>query len=542
MSRRNRDYDPFAVFDLETDPFQYGRVPAPFAIGFLGPSGYCSFWGDDCLDRFLVFLAAQPALILYAHNGGRFDFLFFLEHLRGDPRVINGRVVEARLLHHTLRDSFAILPVPLGSTGEKEAIDYALMERDARDRVAARRTIERYLMADCRALHHLVSQFRARFGDRLTAAGTAIRELERFSPIPRGTEAHDECFRRFYLGGRVECFAKGIHTATRQRPFRVFDINSMYPYVMRNHEHPASFTYRCTSTLKLEDPHLAFAIVDGTSHGVLPLREGDAVSFPHRRAIFHASVHELRAGVDTGTLAIHGTIAAYYCDAMQRFEGFVDHWCAEKEAATRAGDVAGRIFSKIILNSAYGKMGTNPREFFDYRFRHPDTEDPPPQHQGWKHYADVAQVEVWRRPSVTNARGFYDVAVAASITGAARAVLWRSIVGAERVMYCDTDSIICEALAPQADLDPARLGAWKEEARGTRIAIAGKKTYALEGTVTDENGRKRRGIVKKACKGVDLDGLQIFTIATGNTVDFYRDAPTMSVRGNSFTHRRVRMT
>ena len=37
-----------AVIDFETDPFEHGIVPRPFAAGFYDGSRYLQFWGDDC--------------------------------------------------------------------------------------------------------------------------------------------------------------------------------------------------------------------------------------------------------------------------------------------------------------------------------------------------------------------------------------------------------------------------------------------------------------------------------------------------------------
>ena len=40
-----------AVIDLETDPFQHGRLPKPFLSGFDNGESVVEFWGDDCILR-----------------------------------------------------------------------------------------------------------------------------------------------------------------------------------------------------------------------------------------------------------------------------------------------------------------------------------------------------------------------------------------------------------------------------------------------------------------------------------------------------------
>jgi hypothetical protein len=139
---------------------------------------------------------------------------------------------------------------------------------------------------------------------------------------------------------------------------------------------------------------------------------------------------------------------------------------------------------------------------------------------------------LWRQKSEDDRR--YNVATGASITGAARAVLMRGLAGAKRAVYCDTDSIICESLTGVA-MDDKRIGAWKLEKSGTKIAIAGKKMYALY------DGRK---VVKIASKGVTVTGAQICDAARGKTIITVRDAPTynMTHRSVRFIKRKVRAT
>ena len=66
-----------AVIDFETDPFLYDRVPEPFSAGFYDGETYIDFWGDDCADQLICYLESRKDnLIIYAHNGGKFDFYY----------------------------------------------------------------------------------------------------------------------------------------------------------------------------------------------------------------------------------------------------------------------------------------------------------------------------------------------------------------------------------------------------------------------------------------------------------------------------------
>jgi hypothetical protein len=62
---------------------------------------------------------------------------------------------------------------------------------------------------------------------------------------------------------------------------------------------------------------------------------------------------------------------------------------------------------------------------------------------GWTQHSKNGDFCIWERPSPRRG-GFYNIATAASITGAARANLLRNLSLSDRPIYCDTDSIICE--------------------------------------------------------------------------------------------------
>ncbi len=92
--------------------------------------------------------------------------------------------------------------------------------------------------------------------------------------------------------------------------------------------------------------------------------------------------------------------------------------------------------------------------------------------------------------------------------------------------------MICEDF--QGDIDPNRLGAWKLEAEANRVAIAGRKMYALF---------KDGATVKQASKGVRLPASDIESVAAGGEVVTRNQAPTFSLRKKThFISRTVRRT
>jgi hypothetical protein len=167
-----------ATADCETNPFKQGREVYPFVWGFYNGSVYSDFWGPDCTERFIAHINEIPIpMIIYAHNGGKFDWLFIARHFRGSMRVIGSRIVQARIGIHEFRDSFANLPVPLRDFGNKQEVDYAIMEPGVRDKPGNRTLISSYLQQDCIGLYDGITAYRTVFGNSLTMASAAMKKL-----------------------------------------------------------------------------------------------------------------------------------------------------------------------------------------------------------------------------------------------------------------------------------------------------------------------------------------------------------------------------
>jgi len=516
-----------AVFDAETDPFLHGRTPKPFCFGFFDGENFRVFWGADCVEKLLAFLAEQPPLILYAHNGGKFDFFFLLQYLGNPVRVINGRIVEARLGRHILRDSYAILPIPLAAFA-KDEIDYSRFESDVRD--LHRAEIVNYLRTDCVKLFELVKGFRDRFDDHLTIGGCALKKLRELHPVESLNANHDAKYRPFYFGGRVQCFQRGILPG----PWQVFDVNSMYPHVMSGVNHPCGAAY---STFGGKDffrfvigrsrPY--FIEFEGLSLGAVPWRDLDTgkLEFPREENRYVCTSHEFEAGVQLGLISRVKVIAAHVCESTVRFDKYVMQYMADKIRAKEAGDKAAEIFAKLLLNSAYGKFGQNPENYRDYFIRRAGEDMP--EGDEWRVHTDAESVQIYERDSQRHI--YHDVAIAASITGASRAMLLRALHSAQDVIYCDTDSVICRGPG-NLEINPTKLGAWKREASAAEAVIIGRKLYGLF------NGDD---CVKMATKGFSLGNpKKLFDCWRGAEILFENPAPNFKLDGTArFTSRRI---
>lgn len=534
MSRKSRARKLLTV-DCETDPFLYGRVPLPFIWDVYDIEAKKHFTfrhTSDCLH----FLVRQHA-VCYAHNGGKFDYLMpgFLNELKaGDSiLVINGRLAKFKMGECEFRDSINILPIALAEY-QKEVIDYKKFERNVREKHIEE--ITAYLHKDTEYLAEIVSKFREEYGDGITLAGSALKFWKnRFNAeVPRSNKAFYDRISPYYYGGRCECF----HVGMVEGEFGMADINSAYPYAML-HEHPISTVDHHVKPKK-NDPIIpqSFYRLDATSKGAFPLREhGGGLRFPIGRDIYCVSGWELLAGIDTGTVNVHEIHERIDFSETCNFKTYINHFYEMKKASEKNSPAY--IFSKLFMNSLYGKMAADPSEYKNYTLCEPDSvflcekcgttyengECPDCGFCGGNFAGDLGKLSILATDLPEEQQHYYNVATGASITGFVRAFLWRKICAIRKkggiVLYADTDSIAYQGDGGfQFD---SELGGWgdecKKHGRFVKGGIAGKKLYAF---------RHADGEDKISCKGVDLTANQVWDICNGKTVEYLRDAPSLS--------------
>lgn len=441
-------------------------------------------------------------------------------------RIINGRIVQCWLGKHELRDSYAILPIALAQY-KKDDIDMNKLRAECRE--LHKVEIVSYLRGDCVYLYELVTGFRDEFGDFLTIGSAAMNQLRQFHPFETGTKYLDEKFRKtFFYGGRVQCFKSGVI----HMPFEINDVNSMYPDVMKNFRHPIGNAYYVNDRV---DKKTQFVVAEGNQtgpYGAFPMRnKKGGIDFTCEYGTFACTIHEWNQALEFGWFKPRRILKTYGFDESICFDGFVDHFYSLRMKAKRNDDLIHLIFYKLILNSAYGKFAQNPDNFCDFAITHFERMPEP-----WKeHYIhNEGAYVIWKKP--VQRYSYYNVAVGASITGAARSVLMRALYYSDSPVYCDTDSVIARKLRGGNGIrfHDYDLGAWKVEGRGDRIAIAGKKLYAcFDGSEC----------IKKATKGARIPEDEIVKVAMGGTAIYQKAAPTFKLDGRvTWIERKVKKT
>lgn len=565
MARKRKDDRAFWVADAETDPFKYKRVPKPFVWGVYTGAGFHHFFDTN---EFIAFIRDQD-VIVYFHNGGKFDLHLILEHcnINEEIKVINGRIAIAHIGKCEIRDSYLLFPAPLKDFGAKLDIDYDKLEAKVRHKHMPE--IVTYLKADCVELWNALFEHEREYGRHLTQAGASMAQWLKIGEIaaPETDRAFFTRFSMFYHGGRVQCFQKGYIKG----PVKVWDIRSAYPWAMLS-EHPYDPTCVALASVAPQDVRPQDLVkVACISTGALPFRDERGVTtFPrdNLKRVFHVTGHEVIAGLETQTIRDVEILTCWRFFGLRHFQPYINHFYEGRkidrrnaakaretgdEYMARLWDVRS-FFKKRYMTGLYGKFGANPQNYGNYflvpwddklRYHAGDENVSPPIPPGdlydgrrdYRFNGKLGPYAVLRDDLDPWQEHFINVATAASITGQVRAHLWRAINASDDPMYCDTDCVHARA-APDLPIGE-ELGEWNLEGTASDCYYAGKKLYYLKGRF--EKGKRS----KMASKGVRPDPKKIKAVALGGVVTVRSDAPTFTLKGERavyFQERKIRMT
>lgn len=474
---------------------------------------------------------------IWAHNGLGWDWKGFLEWYRdcgethqltelpangikielGDE--IEGEFKSAKRLSIQLVDSIKVLKGSLESLSQKflgrgkvdtgKVRPYELWEND-------RETYWKYLRGDTENLLEILESALRIVNDRIcslptfkaTLASTALAIFTKgFNSIKIHGPHHDpflESFmRKGYRGGRVEAFQPGIH-----RRIYVYDINSLYPSVMRTTNVPINTAGRWTSIFEPGKHGVYNVRFRQSRRDILPvLMVGGDGSYCGEGTYFSPELNLLKE-MDPDAI-IHVTRGRIFYDCQPVFREFVD-----KMYALRQTDLTGPLgeICKLCMNSLYGKFaekgfGVSIRcvrtkldflHLFQYRIRNADgewewTDDDDVKY--FQHGKPKPEFEPNRPKKMVEdldpELGFYKVSaprvvrhghvgIAGMITSQSRVQLYRGFnaVGHENVAYCDTDSVHSLVEMPGEMISSSELGQFKLESIGEG-AYCGKKTYSI---------------------------------------------------------------
>jgi hypothetical protein len=502
-------------------------------------------WDEDFpsfIEKVFQAIVSLPdEYTIYAHNGGKFDYMFLLHKLRGFVSFKGRGLMSAKIGRHTLRDSLHIIPEKLAAY-RKDDFDYTCLTKKKRNKHRAE--IIQYCVNDCRYLLDIVQTFIKQHGLKLSIGQAAMCALKSAGyKVARLSDQKDLFMRSFFFGGRVECIQGSGHFVG---DYKMYDVNSMYPYVMANYQHPIGNEY----LIRRGKPgtRTVFIIMECENYGAMIHHSKDGeTSAGAERGQFRTSIWEYEVALKYDLIRNVKIIYCIDCAERSAFDKFVlplyekriltKKTLKELVPDTREYNETKKddIFYKLLLNNAYGKFAQNPRRFkecyiTDLEERPPESEegfDPLPKLRN-----ETMGYAIWERPQKRQL--FNNVGTAASITGAARSVLLEAMCNASNPIYCDTDSLICTGLS-NVEIHGQNLGAWDIEEQYSEVIVAGKKLYAC---------KKKDGTTKFKSKGTKIERWEdMLKLLNDEVVETINRSPTLTKTGKQvYIKRQVRAT
>jgi hypothetical protein len=570
---------PFLVLDIEskdgdtqnagfTRPFMVGvygltgskNVPPvyhPFFDGTEGGDPMERYWQPGgCVDRAMRFVLQKRfrGHHIYAHNAGRFDFLFLLPWLMQIgvdlgfrfsiiPVASSIQVLDVwrgkeaadgtMKRHHVWRflDSYRLIPTSL----DKAAKSFGMKGKVSHDlhMVETDPSWVTYNGQDCSELYGVLEKFHNYIENVLlgevgvTAPATAMKIFRRNylkRPLPRSVGTHD-FVRLGYFGGRTEPFDR------EGENLRYYDINSSYPAAMRE-VMPAgeSTVWEGPPPERFKEQRLGFVEADvfvpDMHIPVLPVRaESGKLIFPTGNIRGVWEWDELQLAMEEGAQVVRWGKSAWF-EPLPIFRDFVVDLYKYRDKSRPDYDPGLAEVVKVMLNASYGKFGMKTLRKKLYLFDDPNM----PAHA--RPLTSTPDSLIYVAEEETDAC-YIMPQIAARVTALGRIRLYRYMKQAcckdcwpmrcscgrnEIVCYTDTDSI----LTPTTMATGPALGDLKdelvEESGRLKGRFFGPKVYILS-TKIPEFPWEGDFFMKTKAKGIERSTREkIETLTRGGTI------------------------
>lgn len=283
----------------------------------------------------------------------------------------------------------------------------------------------------------------------------------------------DSYIRKSYKGGF--CYVNPLYKGKDVGEGLVYDVNSMYPWVMRERELPCGVPvpfkgkYEYDPIYKLYVCHIR-CMFELKPNMIPTIQVKKSRLFQETEWLKNSNGEDVDlylTNIDLDLFLEHYNVYNIeYIDGMKfrtqlgTFNQHIDYWMEQKNKAKKDGNATMKNIAKLMLNSLYGKFGTNPET----------AQKIPEKIDGIMHYK-VSEKE-FKEPIY--------IPLATFVTAYARArVIDGAQAAGERFLYADTDSlhILGTEELTGIDIDSYKLGAWDKESVFEKARYLSQKTY-----------------------------------------------------------------
>lgn len=350
----------FLTFDIESEKWKDFKL-----CGFYDGKEYQKF--DDIDDTVDFILNPKHRNVLqFAHFMGKFDGMFILDNLffhrtgyTVTPIVNAGRILEIKIKDKhgnvwKIRDSYSLLPSSLYNLTHNFNVEHKKFKETEKGMLDN----PEYNKYDCMGLYEVLQKFFEAndYQVGLTLSQTAMtryRTSYQQKPI-RCVREHEDIIRNAYFGGRVEIYRYNFDMA---KDFYIYDMNSLYPFCLREFEYPYGEFNFCSPDISKEGFSYA-TVVDDPYFPFFPQRIEKKMMFLKGKKTGWHTNQELRyyenIALDKSDVEVHKTLACEQSDHI--FRGFIDDYYKKRMEAKSSGNKVLDYACKIIMNSFYGKF------------------------------------------------------------------------------------------------------------------------------------------------------------------------------------------
>lgn len=479
----------------------------PFVVGRLMENNEVLYYeGENCIIEYLNAIIEtakklKKVIQIFAHNGGKYDFLFFLECLKQN-KIENiefvlkgdnsGRLVELKIYDNQNKllvifmDSYRLLHTSLKKISKGLQLKHKKQGNLIYDISKIKRQyqkhpfiVKEYLKYDLLSLKEGVKVFREVTGSKKNTIGAVAKEkLFQYANYDRTafensiqkfeTPNQNAFLRQGYYGGRVELFQN------KSKNTFIYDVNSLYPYVMSTHLYPLGRgEYLNTANPEKWRKTLGgvFAVYDVDIEVFenfitpLPVRYKNKIYFPYGiLKNYIIDEYTLKLYEKRGVLKVKKYNNVIFYKHLIDFSLFVKHFYNLKQK----NDSHSLIY-KFLLNSSYGKFAEN---YKDITYKSNLIDDKICSGI----YDEQTDMYRYERDKIffTN-----HLAIALTITNLARYYLYNFMIKFQNnLLYVDTDSLHLDKKIIGGELKiDNKIGNFKLEHRGKNAIYLSSKLY-----------------------------------------------------------------
>lgn len=291
-----------------------------------------------------------------------------------------------------------------------------------------------------------------------------------------------------YYGGRSEAFKRGLFDAANYGFVNTYDVNSLYPYILKTGKYPIPYVYKKKKKISAADIDAGL----GTGYfelkapkdmpiPIIPVKT-DKLRFPAGIIKGNYDFLTIKYALDNDYELLKAKDGIVYEHQFHPFSAFVDSLYNERMKLKDAGNSA-QIICKLLMNSFYGKFGYNYANKESIMVR----EDA--EYELFQHASNIYPMNregsLYRVTKGDNAiiPGYVFPVFALYTTAQARLMMHHKmhLIGDDRIIYTDTDSIFTtRQLSTSGDLGDLKL-----EERWQKLCIVKPKMYS--GVLADSN-------------------------------------------------------